>query len=187
MPIKHLTETGVDNAAATYLPDAEDWDAEHVGTNAHAHSGPDDGGPLAEPAIRRAVVTIPSADVLTLHETPVEILPAPAEDEVILVLFAAMITGGTTGYVTGEFGGNAFLKYDGDLPYAALFDFGAAAASPGWLQYGSATNGGSANIEGPLSDAVGQGVMLSAPSGANEDGDGDWTVVLVYTTVPVPA
>lgn len=47
MPITHATASGVESKAAGYLPDAEDWDADHLGTNDHGHTATADGGLIA--------------------------------------------------------------------------------------------------------------------------------------------
>jgi len=47
MGITHATQSGVESKAAAYQPDAEDWDATHLGTNEHAHTGSSSGGLLA--------------------------------------------------------------------------------------------------------------------------------------------
>jgi hypothetical protein len=47
MGITHATQSGVESKAAAYSPDAEDWDATHLGTNDHGHTAPADGGLIA--------------------------------------------------------------------------------------------------------------------------------------------
>lgn len=47
MGITHATQSGVESKAAAYQPDAEDWDATHLGTNDHGHTATDDGGLIA--------------------------------------------------------------------------------------------------------------------------------------------
>jgi len=47
MGITHATATGVESTAAAFVPDAQDWDATHLGTNDHGHTATADGGLVA--------------------------------------------------------------------------------------------------------------------------------------------
>lgn len=47
MGVTHATQSGVESKAAGFLPDADDWDATHLGTNDHGHTATADGGLLA--------------------------------------------------------------------------------------------------------------------------------------------
>lgn len=129
---------------------------------------------LVAQQIRQTIVTVESADVLTLFSTPVQIVAGVAgkfiiPDRIILVLDS----GASTNYATNTqaiFGTESLISttnftVTGGLPTMT----GGSIAFPGYSNLGQVT-----------SMVAGDGLFMSVKTGNPTTGDGDVTLVVQY-------
>ena len=130
--------------------------------------------------IRKATVTLSSADILALHTTPITLVAAPGAGKWLLVhRTVGVLTYGTTAYSVAD-GISPF--YDGggqplgDL--TAMFQASASTVgvSPGASAYSA-----------PLSSAENKAVVLTDGAGDPTLGDSTATITVWYSVEDVPA
>ena len=125
-----------------------------------------------------AIVLLTSAQILAIHDTPIELVPDPGSSSIIIVQLVTMSAiGGTTAYDLGFLIGGAtvnaannllsgiFPDNDTPIPYRIFYPANA----------GSSVNQGI---------APGQSIRISSDAVNPEDGDGDVLVKVYYSTIP---
>ena len=159
-----LTVTHAYEATGADDPEAEinraEWNAEHVVV----------GG------IIPATVTLSSADILDLHNTPVELVAAPGAGKwLVPVQFVAYFTAGASEYLSG--GSVVAAWYWGTERRADIADLSGTSSS---VAVTAVTASGNA------SDVVNKAILIGAVD-ALTDGDGTLTITVWYSIEDVPA
>lgn len=163
-----LTVTHAYEATGADDPEAEinraEWNAAHVLTGDY---------------LRKATVTLSSADILDLHNTPITLVAAPGAGKYVNVhRYAFDYAYGTTPYVVGD---AFYMAYGADVASVAdLYDDIGAANSL------HVQRTPTVSIVGTSADLDNLPVVLSAAGVAITDGDGTLTVTVWYSIEDVP-
>jgi hypothetical protein len=174
MPITHAKTCAKPDGPDSSQILSSDWNADHVGD-----------------VYQVATVTLQAADILTIDDTPVEIIPAPGANKLILPLAAAYAYNfGTTPYTLPGPVDTLTLDYVNRLPTTA--DWWTGLATIGVLDQSSDVRGplleGNNSYSGRFGgiyDAVDQPFSCQSESGdgAPTGGDGTLTLVVCYVVV----
>lgn len=162
-----LTVTHAYEATGADDPEAEinraEWNDDHVITGDY---------------LRKATVTLSSADILDLHNTPVTLVAAPGAGKWLVVhRIAEYLSFGTVAYTVG--GNQPIVNYAGEpteLVGCTTLDSGedATQSSP------------ALNVYVLASAAVNKALVLFVDGAGLTDGDGTLTVTIWYTEESVP-
>jgi hypothetical protein len=117
-----------------------------------------------------SAVTIPSADILTLSSTPVELLPAPASGYYD-AKFIIEYTFNTTPYITV---GNVIITDGTNTIYNDIFDFASFGADTIFIVQ---------SMNGPTNTGItaNNGIYLTNQTADPTSGDGDLLVKIWYS------
>ena len=127
-------------------------------------------------ALRKATVTLSSADILDLHNTPVTLVAAPGAGKwLVPVQFVAYFTAGASEYLSG--GSVVAAWYWGTERRADIADLSGTT---------SAVAVTAVTATGNASDVVNKAILIGAVD-ALTLGDGTLTVTVWYTVEDVPA
>lgn len=161
-----LTVTHAYEATGADDPEAEinraEWNAEHV---------------IEGDYLRKATVTLPSADILDLHNTPVTLVAAPGAGKSLMVHRRRVrYTYGTTPYVTDDTW--SLLRYTAGSAIGDAWDF---------LSAGFALlNDVSPDVQVDPANADEKAIELSTDGSVLSGGDGTLTVTVWYSIEDVP-
>lgn len=138
---------------------------------------------IDDAAVRRAVLALSSAQILALHSTPLEIVPAPGVGKIILPISAVIqYFAGATPYTVNA--GDTFML----LPEgAASIGFGYQADATGLIDQAinQIGNFGPTEISSSLSSASGKGLSVAESDGGTPFSGGDGTVKITVLYVVV--
>jgi hypothetical protein len=133
--------------------------------------------------LRKATVTLSSADILDLHNTPVTLVAAPGAGKYLVPHRVVMCyTHGTTSYATG--GGNPIINYAAGATITEVS--GVVGQTDDYLVISDGTAGNN-DLVGAPSLFVNKAITADGDGNVLTDGDGTLTVTVWYSIEDVPA
>jgi hypothetical protein len=168
-----LLGTDIDSTYNTIVFDSS-GDTYQVEFEAATHQANDNNGCIC---IKEASLTIPSADVLTLNSTPIEIVPAQGVGTAIEVLSASMkMVYNSVAYATNT---NITIAASGATEYQ--YEFGSIPLASTSNVFAT-TQGNDDTIDNIIEN---DSIVVSTDTGNPTAGDSEITVYVVYRVITI--